>query len=76
MRAASEDAAAIETMEPGVDDEGADPGSWGHVSCCGHCQPLLVLVAPTVHHLSKTTLQSAKVSTASVHFGCGRLISS
>lgn len=40
-------------MGPGVDDEGADPRSWGHVSCCDHWQPLLVLAAPTVHRLSK-----------------------
>lgn len=56
----------FETMEPGVDDEGADPGSWGHVSCCDHWQPLLVLAAPTVHHL-QSTLQSTGACPASVH---------
>lgn len=59
-------------MEPGVDDEGADPGSWGHVSCCGHWQPL-VLAAPTVHHLSKHSAVCGSLHCFGAS-GCGRPI--
>lgn len=62
-------------MEPGVDDEGADPGSWGHVSCCCHWQPLLVLVAPTVHHLSKHSAVCGSLHCFGAFYFASRILS-